>query len=55
MILLIHFLKYLGVAYSSKQNLPQHLKEVRSEASVYLEENGKVKEKKPHSIIRISS
>lgn len=41
------FFEILGWDVQNKKNLPQHLREVKHEASVYVEENGKQVKKKP--------
>lgn len=41
------FFEILGWDVLNKQNLPQYLREVKHEASVYVEENGESKKKKP--------
>ena len=41
------FFEILGWDVNNKKNLPQHLREVKHEASVYVEEEGTMKKKKP--------
>lgn len=41
------FFEILGWDIQNKKNLPQHLREVKHEASVFVEENGKQVKKKP--------
>lgn len=41
------FFEILGWDVLNKKNLPQHLREVKHEAAVYVEENGENRKKKP--------
>ena len=49
------FFEILGWDVQNKKNLPQHLREVKHEASVFVEENGKQVKKKPDYEFHVGS